>query len=362
MELQRKLPRPTFLAASASDRRRRGCSGRETATAAARSTSPRALLARRPRRGLATETVLQLARAVDGIRYGERRLERVKGLAEPVTAVTVLQAGRWWRRTGAMVAAELALVAVLVAAAVALLGGGCVLRRPAAGRCRVGRLLSPTGEVEASVPAGGTGDLALLRAHAVAGQLQQQDARAHRRAACRLLHPFVSIQNGFGGTTAGFGAVWAVDGRDPVLAPRRSALPDDRPHPAADPEGTRSTSPHRRRRRSARARCGSPWPAEVFHVDPRSRRVVATIDVPEADLLAYGDGKLWVAQSDLFEAQRDRTGPANTVVSSVTLRNFIDALAVSSGCVATSTPGDGVEDQARRQHREDHPPPAARAR
>src|SRR6266540_3081663 len=41
---------------------------------------------------LATETVLQLARAVDGIRYGERRVERVKGIAKPVTAVEVLPA------------------------------------------------------------------------------------------------------------------------------------------------------------------------------------------------------------------------------------------------------------------------------
>ena len=43
---------------------------------------------------LASETVLQLARAMEGIRYGERRLERVKGLAKPVTAVEVLPADR----------------------------------------------------------------------------------------------------------------------------------------------------------------------------------------------------------------------------------------------------------------------------
>src|SRR5439155_16278345 len=47
---------------------------------------------------LASETVLQLARAVEGITYGERRLERVKGIAKPVTAVEVLPAGRRLRR------------------------------------------------------------------------------------------------------------------------------------------------------------------------------------------------------------------------------------------------------------------------
>src|SRR5205085_10380084 len=43
---------------------------------------------------LATETVLHLARMVDGIRYGERRLERVKGIAKPVTAVEARPADR----------------------------------------------------------------------------------------------------------------------------------------------------------------------------------------------------------------------------------------------------------------------------
>src|SRR5207249_11462185 len=47
---------------------------------------------------LATETVLQLARAVDGVKYGERRIERLKGFAEPVTAVEILPSDRRARR------------------------------------------------------------------------------------------------------------------------------------------------------------------------------------------------------------------------------------------------------------------------
>ena len=47
---------------------------------------------------LATETVLQLARAVDGVKYGERRVERVKGFAQPVTAVEILPADRRTKR------------------------------------------------------------------------------------------------------------------------------------------------------------------------------------------------------------------------------------------------------------------------
>ena len=47
---------------------------------------------------LASETVLQLARAVDGVKYGERRVERVKGFAQPVTAVEILPADRRTKR------------------------------------------------------------------------------------------------------------------------------------------------------------------------------------------------------------------------------------------------------------------------
>jgi adenylate cyclase len=38
---------------------------------------------------LASETVIQLARAIDGVVYGDRRTERVKGIAKPVTAIEV---------------------------------------------------------------------------------------------------------------------------------------------------------------------------------------------------------------------------------------------------------------------------------
>src|SRR5947207_10547542 len=43
---------------------------------------------------LATETVLQVARAVPEVTYGERRSERVKGISKPVTAVEVWPADR----------------------------------------------------------------------------------------------------------------------------------------------------------------------------------------------------------------------------------------------------------------------------
>src|SRR6185437_6514191 len=83
---------------------------------------------------LATETVLQLARAVEGIRYGERRVERVKGLAKPVTAVAVepadSRARRWdpprlrrlARRTMRRRSVKLAGTAAIIVAAGAIVG------------------------------------------------------------------------------------------------------------------------------------------------------------------------------------------------------------------------------------------------
>jgi class 3 adenylate cyclase len=95
---------------------------------------------------LATETVPQLARVIDGIQYGERRVVRVKGIDKPVTAVEVLpvheggqrgtldrlrrRARRAFRkRRGLLVAFALVVAAAGVAAAVALLAGGSTPRR-----------------------------------------------------------------------------------------------------------------------------------------------------------------------------------------------------------------------------------------
>src|SRR5436189_3992794 len=94
-----------------------------------------------PGETLASETVLQLAQAVEGIRYGERRSERVKGLAQPVSLVEVLPEGRpvsRWNmrrlrrqarglarnRRARLAAAAGLVVAIAGGAALALTGGG----------------------------------------------------------------------------------------------------------------------------------------------------------------------------------------------------------------------------------------------
>jgi class 3 adenylate cyclase len=82
---------------------------------------------------LASETVVQLARTMEGIRYGDRRTERVKGIAKPVTTIEVLgpqvgqaerlrhvrrRARRLWRRRRVRLAVLVGLAALASVAAV----------------------------------------------------------------------------------------------------------------------------------------------------------------------------------------------------------------------------------------------------
>ena len=79
---------------------------------------------------------------------------------------------------------------------------------------------------------------------------------------------------------------------------------------------------------------------QVFRIDPATRRVVKTIHVPEADLLAFGDGALWVGQSNLSTVS-EIDPQVDQVVKRVRLRSFITSLAVGGGFAwATVVPDD----------------------
>jgi ABC-type transport system substrate-binding protein/class 3 adenylate cyclase/predicted Ser/Thr protein kinase len=302
---------------------------------------------------LASETVLQLARAVEGIRYGERRLERVKGLANPVAAVEVLPADRrarfWDRRRLKRTAlrtlrrrsVRLAAAALIVAAVAA--AGVLVFADRGSGGSRIAPqsigFVSPSGKVEDQLPVGGQGDLAVLGNTLWFGNgddktLERIDLRTRK-----LIHPFIPIQDGIASLAVGFGAVWVVDGKQPVLLKvnPRYGTQQRIPLPAkkADIDFTAPTE--------VEIGAGSVWVAEankVFRVDPTRRKVVASIDVPQADLLAFGDGALWVGQSN--NSSISKIDPAvNEVVQTVKLRNWVGDVAVGGGFVwATVSPDD----------------------
>ena len=155
----------------------------------------------------------------------------------------------------------------------------------------------------------------------------------------KAIHPFVGIQDGIGGMTAGLGAVWVVDGKEPVLLrvdPRYQTI--QRIRLPANKQDIDFTAPT-----EVVTGAGSVWVAEantVFRINPTTLRVVKAIDVPQADLLAFGDGALWVGSSNTSSISK--IDPAiDGVVTTVKLRHWVNALAVAGGFVwATVIPDD----------------------
>jgi ABC-type oligopeptide transport system substrate-binding subunit/class 3 adenylate cyclase/tRNA A-37 threonylcarbamoyl transferase component Bud32 len=302
---------------------------------------------------LASETVLQLARAVEGISYGERRLERVKGLAKPVSAVEVLPADRrvrrWnlrrlrrttvrtLRRRSVRLGAATAVVAAVGATAFLVLAGSGSGARQIAQQS-IG-FVSTSGKVEDELPVSGPGPVGRLGHTLWFGNGDDKTVERVDLRTRKLIHPFVSIQDGVADMAVGLGAAWVVDGTEPLLLrvdPRYLTI-QRIPLPAkkSDIDFTAPTE--------AAVGAGSVWVAEankVFRIDPNSLRVVKAIDVPQADLLAFGDGALWVGQSNVSSISEIDPG-TNQVVKTVKLRGFVHSVAVGGGFVwATVLPDD----------------------
>jgi serine/threonine-protein kinase len=305
---------------------------------------------------LATETVLQLARAVDGVKYGERRVERVKGFAEPVTAVEILPADRhakrWTvprlkraarrasRRRGVRIVAATALVGGVAAAVVLGLAGS-------AGAAQVKQkslgVVSPSGKVETQLPLGSVGEAHLGERYLWFGSWDDKtvariDPRTHKRVGS-----LVPIQDGIAGMTVGLGAVWIVDGTKPLLLridPQYLTIQKISLSKYAKQGDIDYTAPT-----EATVGDGSVWVAlanQVIRVDPKRLRVITSIPVSSADLLAFGDGNLWVGRSN--ESSISEIDPrVNKVVRTLKLRDWVGSVTVGGGSVwASVTPDDTV--------------------
>jgi serine/threonine-protein kinase len=115
---------------------------------------------------LASEGVLHLARAVDGVRYGERRLERLKGFDRLVPAIEVVpeehveraalrrRLRRVWRRFGGRPRLRIALVGLLGLAPLAAILTLLLTGRDGQGAVEPGVALldAKSGEVLAAIP------------------------------------------------------------------------------------------------------------------------------------------------------------------------------------------------------------------
>jgi peptide/nickel transport system substrate-binding protein len=200
--------------------------------------------------------------------------------------------------------------------------------------------VSLTGHIEAQLPLGGPGEV-----HLGDGQLwfASWDDKTVNRIDVhtnQLVHPTIPIEDGIGGMTVGLGAVWVVDGKKPELLridPRYGTIQRIKlPAKASDIDHTASTE--------AAIGDHSVWVAManyVFRVNPKSLHVTR-IRVSSADLLAFGDGNLWVGRSN--ESKISEIDPnVNKVVRNLKLRDWVGAIAVGGGSVwASVDPDDTV--------------------
>jgi ABC-type transport system substrate-binding protein/class 3 adenylate cyclase len=268
---------------------------------------------------LATEAVAELAGRADGFAYGLHRLERLKGFDRPVRVVEVHPDGdaphgdrlRRLRRAVAgtrprLRLAALAILAVLAGAIALLSGGGDddargVSFRPGGIGLLDARTLKPVGSVDRvgapdgiwREPAGNIWTIDL------AGRLASRIDPRTRRVTARV--PLAGIEPGY--PTFGAGSLWVGDFAAPRVArydPRYGALTARIRLPAgglATPDFTNGVAFGAG---SLWASYGK-WPFRVARIDPRTERVVDTLDLRDADgqaLLAFGGGALWVVSQD----------------------------------------------------------------
>jgi ABC-type transport system substrate-binding protein/class 3 adenylate cyclase/tRNA A-37 threonylcarbamoyl transferase component Bud32/sugar lactone lactonase YvrE len=263
---------------------------------------------------LASEGVVHLAGAVDGVAYGLRRLERVKGVDRPVVAFEVEQAGRdrgrqLRRRLSSRARATSTRTRVAaagaVAALVAALVGALVLAGGSEGALPAGAFAVLAGnsgksegvvrmqsDVFALITDDRNGDLWGLTGGGRV--LQQIDART-RKPGTQFALPISPYT--FAPTVA-FGSIWATD--------------PDNPH--------------------------------LLRIDPRYGRVSATINLPpgeqadgpqNAQGLAVTDSGVWVAYG--YPKRIAQYDPRSGRVRSYALGNqdgaFYDALVAAAGDV-----------------------------
>jgi ABC-type oligopeptide transport system substrate-binding subunit/class 3 adenylate cyclase/tRNA A-37 threonylcarbamoyl transferase component Bud32 len=307
---------------------------------------------------LASETVQVLAQAVDGLRYGERRVERVKGFARPVPFIEVLPVGarpsRWnlrrlrrlaqrhARTRMVQVAVVTATIAAAVAAGIVLLTGGGSTDRGATHAQipanSVG-LVKPSGELAGAIPVGGLVDVARGPGGFWASNWEDGTVGRLDTATRKLVKPLISLGIAPGGFAAGEGYVWVEDGNSPTLLrinPQYKTI--DRFHLPADRSQIDTTAPQ-----GLATGGGSVWVAtanEVFRVDPATGRVRKSIPLPGGTEIDYTPGAVWVTSAG-FGTIKEINPRIDRVVKTIKLHDWLGGVAVGGGFVwGVITPDD----------------------
>jgi class 3 adenylate cyclase/ABC-type oligopeptide transport system substrate-binding subunit/streptogramin lyase len=292
---------------------------------------------------LASETVVHLARAVPGVRYLQGRVERLKGIPQPVrvvevvpqeSAVALLRSvtrrlrGRRWPAVVAVAAAAVAIVAIVV---VFVRGGG----EPELSSVHSVAAFTANGKLAANVQTGvDTFDQNYLDGFVWSlndgGSLAKIDPRDGE------IVQAVSIGHD-DGVTIGDGAVWVANADKPevIRVDAQYGSTTRIPLPKLD-DGT-PMSP-----RGIAYGDGSLWVGQgprILRLDPDSGKVLATIGANDTWILRFGDGALYAATPYTGDFLKVDPG-SNTVSWRSHIHPWIGDLAAAAGWVWLTVDSD----------------------
>jgi branched-chain amino acid transport system substrate-binding protein len=313
---------------------------------------------------LASETVTSLARALEGVRFVDRRPVRLKGLEKPVRVIEVvpeaelppvpeapLRRTRGRRRAVLVMAiGALILAAAVVAAVFQLAGDGSGETIEGAG---VGVLDPKTGELLATIPFGtapssiavGEGSVWVLDADdRTVSQIDPKERAVVRTFSTGSTPTDLAV--GAGGIWIG-NAVHQVRTALPEsvsrFAPESAVVDETIPlPPAKDVDlyavGHNSLRPH------LAVTDAAVWVVNpdlrVSRIDPQTNRVVADVLGVRALSIAAGEGEVWIVNDEDQVVEIDpRTNAASKPIP--VAAESLTALAVGAGAVWVADPAGG---------------------
>ncbi len=267
---------------------------------------------------LASDAVRELAGQTDGVVYGFRREERLKGFEKPVGVVEIhsslaapgRELGRATRarllgtrpRRRALLAGLVAVVALGVALPITLLRGGAGSTgfRPGVIALLNARTLTPAGTfADVGAPDGLMSDSThkLWALDISTASVARIDPLA-RKVTARF-----ALNVNPNGMAWGAGSLWVADADHPAVVrydPAYGSVSARISLPAAKLASPDFTNWLAYGDGSMWVSYGK-WPFRIARIDPRTNRVLTTIDLQRADgsaAIAFGDGSLWVVSQD----------------------------------------------------------------
>lgn len=260
---------------------------------------------------------------------GPARLEQAgPGRTRLVPSATPRRPG--WRRLSLLYAAGLVVAAAALLSAVIPASPNPAAEPETVQPGSVAFIDARSGHLVGDVPAGPSvgfvrGGLGSVWEMEDSGVLLQIDPRT------RHLTSSIAVGVNPGDVAVGEGAVWVTDKNSQTLVrvdPRYGEITRIRlPAQGLSKPGTGG---------GVAVGAGSVWVAQglsrIARIDPVSGRVEATVPVPDANVVAFGDGAVWVAGSDLGTLTKidPRTG---TVVATARIGPWICCVAVGGGYV-----------------------------